>query len=129
MILGIDYGRQKIGLAIADLDSKLAEPLKVLPNESKEKTALRLKKIAEENSVSKIIIGVSEGEMAQETKKFGEGLGRELGLDVFYQDETLSTQEAQKSAIDAGIGRSRRKKMEDAFAAAIMLQSYLDFGK
>ena len=124
-ILGIDYGRKKIGLAIAD--GPLAEPYKILrykdpPAGEREK----IKKIVKELAIEKIVVGVSEGTMADESHNFGEKLKKTCSIPVFFQDETLSTQEAQRLSRQAGIKRKKRKEMEDAFAAAIMLQSYLD---
>lgn len=110
-ILGIDYGRRKIGLAIGV--SGFSEPWKVV-------NFPEFKKILETEKFDRLVVGVSEGKMAEESKKFAEDLGA-----VTY-DETLSTKDAIRLSIEAGIGRNRRKKMEDAYAASIMLQNYLD---
>jgi len=110
-ILGIDYGRKKIGLAIAE--GSLAEPWRVVKPEA-------LKKILENESFDKIIVGVSSGQMGEEQKKFAKSIGAETF------DETLTTKEAQKLSIEAGINRKKRRGMEDAFAAALILQDYLD---
>ena len=110
-ILAIDYGRSKIGLATAE--GSLAAPWKVIkPGE--------LKKILEKENFNKIVVGVSSGAMAEEQREFA----RSIGAETF--DETLTTKEAQRLSLEAGIGRKKRKGMEDAFAAALMLQNYLD---
>ena len=110
-ILGIDYGRSKIGLAIAE--GSLAEPWKVVkPSE--------VKKILDSENFEKIVVGVSESEMGKESKEFAD----KIGAETF--DETLSTQDAQRLSIESGMNRKKRKNMEDAFAASVMLQSYLD---
>ncbi len=123
-ILGIDYGRKKIGLAFAD--SKLADPLAVVHGETTEELIQELKKIILENQVEKIVVGISENEMGEESKRFSLSLKEKLKIPVETFDETLTTQEAQKLAIEAGIKRQKRKELEDAYAAALMLQSYLD---
>ncbi len=123
-ILGIDYGRKKIGLAIAD--GPLAEPLQVIRYSDTKILEEKIKKILEEKNIGKVIIGVSEGEMGKESKEFSLSLGKSLKIPVETFDETLTTQEAQELAIKANIKRSRRKKLEDAYAAAVMLQSYLE---
>lgn len=110
-ILGIDYGRSKIGLAIAE--GILASPWKVIKPE-------QLGDILKNEKFDKIVVGVSEAEMAKESKKFA----KRIGAETF--DETLSTHEAQELSKETGMTRKRRKKMEDAFAATIMLQNYLD---
>ncbi len=110
-ILGIDYGRRKIGLAIAE--SGLAEPWKVVG-------ISQLENILETEKFDRIVVGISEGEMAEESKRFAE----KIGAETF--DETLTTQDAQRLAVESGMSRKKRKGMEDAYAAAIMLQNYLD---
>lgn len=110
-ILGIDYGRSKIGLAVAE--NGLAEPWKVV-------NPIELKKILEKEKFDKIVVGISEGEMGTESGKFA----KTLGAETF--DETLSTQDAQKLSREAGVSKKKRRGMEDAYAASIMLQNYLD---
>jgi putative holliday junction resolvase len=117
-ILGIDYGRRKVGLARAE--GPLAEPWKVLRYHGSRELIQEIKKITEQEKIEKVVVGVSEGEMGAESKKFAEALGAETF------DETLSTLEAQQLSREAGIGPKRRKEMEDAYAATVMLQSYLD---
>lgn len=119
-LLGIDYGRSKLGLAIAR--GPLAYPLTVLKFEELGK----LKEIVKKEKVEKIIVGVSEGEMGEESRNYGFKLGDELNLPVDFQDESLSSVDAQRLAIEAKIKRSKRKALEDSYAAAIMLQSYID---
>lgn len=116
-VLGIDYGEKKIGLAIAD--GPLAEPLGVINKKSWES---RIGMVCEKQGIEKIIVGVSEGKMANKTKKFGEMLGKITGLPVEYHDETLTTKEAIAKMEEIG----KRLKAEDAISAALILQEYLD---
>jgi putative holliday junction resolvase len=122
--LGVDYGKRKIGLAIAY--SSIAEPLQVLRYESVEKVVSEIEKVIKKEGIEKIIMGLSEGESAEDAKVFGKILQEKVGTEVIFQDETLSTKEAQALAIEAGINRAKRKDMEDAYAATIILQNYLD---
>jgi putative Holliday junction resolvase len=86
-----------------------------------------LKKIIEKEKVEKIVVGVSEGEMAEEIKKFAKELGGEFSaIPLELYDETLTSFDAKRMAIEAGINRKKRQEMEDAYAASIMLQNYLD---
>lgn len=124
ILLGIDYGRAKIGLARAE--GGLAEPWKVVRVNSWQDA---IKKIEIEIQIEKpdlIVVGVSEGIMAQEQKKFAESLALTLSLPVKTWDEGLSTQDAQALAIQSGAGPKKRRELEDAYAAALMLQSYID---
>lgn len=123
-ILGIDYGRKKMGLAIAT--GALADPYKVIKFGSPEEAVSILEKIVRDEGIEKIVVGISEGEMGRESKAFGEELSQKVGIEVEFEDETLSTQDSQALSILAGAGRKKRKEMEDAFAAALMLQSYLE---
>ena len=123
-ILAIDYGRAKIGLATST--GSLAEPLKVIRFESKEEANREVAKVVEVEKVEKVVIGVSEGKMAEETREFGKQLGERLRMTVVFQDETLSSKDAQRLSIEAGIKRKKRKSLEDAYSAALILQSYLD---
>ena len=124
-ILGIDYGRSKIGLAISE--GSLADPMGVIRYTDTQILVDKLIKIIEENNIEKVIFGVSEGEMARESKNFSINFGKLVNIPVETFDETLSTQDAQRMSREAGIGQKKRHQMEDAYAAAIMLQNYLDF--
>ncbi|MDP2860108.1 MAG: Holliday junction resolvase RuvX [bacterium] len=152
--LGIDYGRKHLGLAISD--GILAEPLRMpndpglakaepragkcqitpaSPRRSRGRanakcgrdgSARAMVKIVEEIKPEEIVIGVSEGEMAKETREFGALVKKETKLPVIFWDETLTTQEAVKKMVESGMAKGRRKKMDHAAAAALILQSYLD---
>lgn len=123
-ILGIDYGQKKIGLAFAE--GSLAEPYKVLRVGSDEEALIKLGKVVKEEGVERIVVGISEAQMGGRSKKFGLSLRERLRTPVEFCDETLSTQDAERLSFQSGVSRKKRKQMEDAFAAALMLQSYLD---
>lgn len=118
-VLGIDYGKSKIGLAIAD--GPLAAPWKVIKYKDIKILTENIKKIVKEEGIEKIVVGISEGEIGEESKKFA----GEIGASTF--DETLSSRDAQIRSLEAGIGQKKRHKMEDAYAATVMLQNFLDF--
>jgi putative Holliday junction resolvase len=124
-ILGIDYGRSKVGLALST-ESKLATPYKVLRVSSVEEAIDKISIEVEEENIDRLVVGVSEGKMAEETKIFANALREKTKLDLHLQDETLTTQDAQELSIDAGINRKVRRQMEDAYSAALILQKYLD---
>lgn len=123
-ILGIDYGLAKVGISLAI--SPLAEPLKVVRYKDSEELFEELKSIIDEYQIESIVVGVSENKMEGASKEFGEKLKSEFNLKVETYDETLSSQEAQQMAIAAGVPQKKRHEMEDAYAATIMLQNYLD---
>ena len=123
-ILAIDYGQKKVGLALAT--SMLAEPYKVIRFNSFKTLTNELKEIIDTERIEKVIIGISDGEMGKESREFGKRLGAEIGISVYFQDETLTTHNAQELSLEAGIKRKKRKEMEDAYSAALILQDYLD---
>lgn len=126
-ILGLDYGRAKIGIAIAE--GPLAEPLKVIKIVSWEDAFQKIKKEIEREKAETIVVGLSEGEMAREQEEFVKQLAVFVSVPIVVREETLSTIEAQVFSQEAGIPQKRRKKMEDAYAATIVLQSFLDEAK
>lgn len=122
--LGIDYGRSKIGLALGV--DKFAEPLKVVRYKEIGLAIAEIEKIIDSEKVDKVVVGISEGEMGKESETFSLSLSKLLNTPVETYDETLSSQDAQRLSLEAGIHQKKRHQMEDAFAAAIMLQGYLD---
>ncbi|MBI2066334.1 Holliday junction resolvase RuvX [Candidatus Woesebacteria bacterium] len=123
-ILGIDYGRKKMGLAIAI--EKLAEPYDVIRIQKAGEATTKIGEIVKKEGVERVVVGISEGAMGAETRSFGKRLSGRLGIKVEFWDETLSTQDSQALSIEAGLSRKKRRGLEDAFAAAVMLQSYLE---
>jgi len=123
-ILAIDYGDKKIGLALAT--SKIPQPYGVLLNRSKQYVVDKISRVIKKENIQKLLIGVSEGESKQKAQNFGNQLKESLDTEIEYIDETLSTYESQKLAINAGIKRKKRKNLKDAYAACYMLQLYLD---
>ncbi len=121
-ILGIDFGIAKIGLAIAD--NGLVQPIGVIKNH--QETLTKISQLVEQKKIEIIVIGVSEGKIGQKAKKYGKQLGKITGIKVSFQDETLTTKEAIAKMIEAGKKKKYRQEKEDAFAAAIILQAYLD---
>ncbi|OGM09866.1 hypothetical protein A2W13_01635 [Candidatus Woesebacteria bacterium RBG_16_36_11] len=122
-ILGIDYGRKKIGLAVAF--SQIAEPYEVIRYDDLEVLGEKIKEVIKNENIEEIVLGISEGEMAEETRRFGEILKEKTRLPLSFSDETLSTYDAQRFSQEAGVKREKRKNFEDAYAATVMLQEYL----
>ncbi|MBI3396936.1 Holliday junction resolvase RuvX [Candidatus Woesebacteria bacterium] len=122
--LGIDFGLKKVGIAVSE--GALAEPFRVIRYKDINTLIGQLIKIIKEEEIEKVVVGVSEGEMGRKSKEFGLSLKKVIDLSVENYDETLSTWEAQKLSIEGGVGRKKRHQFEDAFAASLVLQSYLD---
>jgi len=123
-ILAVDYGRRKIGLALAT--TPIAEPYDVVRFKRQEEGLKRIVQVVQSTRISRLVVGISEGQMGEEARRFGEKLGEKLGVQVVFQDETLSTKEAEVLAIKAGIKRKKRRELSDAYSATLILQAYLD---
>jgi len=124
-VLGIDWGKRKTGLAVGDTKTGLAEPLKTIFNPPVGGFSI-FKNISNKEEIQKIVIGLTGGVIDREIRKFGEKLQRASGLPVEFFDETLTTKDAQKLLIEAKVNRKRREAREDAIAAAIMLELYME---
>ncbi len=122
ILLGIDYGVKKIGLALAE--EGLAEPILVIKTDNRAVT--RIGQFCQKEKVEKIVIGMPSGKLVSPIRIFGRKLGSETGLKVVYQDETLTSREALDKMREAGKSRRYRKDKEDAAAAAIILQNFID---
>lgn len=125
--LGIDYGKSKVGFALAQGD--LSEPLIVVHYKNQEYLDRQIMMLIQKYSVEKIVVGISEGEMAVESDAFANRLKSQLSIPIETHDETLTTFDAQSLSLEANLKRKKRKNMEDAYAASIMLQDYLDSQK
>ena len=124
-ILGVDYGRRKVGLAISE--GVLAKPWKILRVNDFDDAIQKIEKEIEIEKPDRVVVGVSEGQMAEETRKFLSAIRYTLSpIPVETFDETLSTHSARELSREAGVSRKKRKSLEDAFAASVMLQNYLD---
>jgi len=120
-ILGIDYGEKKSGLAAAQ--NGLVEPLLVLKTKE---LSLWIAKKDKEEKIEKIVLGLPGGALNQKIKTFGEELKKALSIKVEFFGEDLTTLDAQKILGKIKRKRNYKKRMEDAVAAAIMLESYLE---
>ncbi|BBM84260.1 Holliday junction resolvase RuvX [Candidatus Uabimicrobium amorphum] len=129
-ILGIDYGRRRIGVAICG-PLGIANPLTVITRKNNN-VFDEFAEIIEENDVSKIVMGLpknmdnTEGEMVKEVKEFAQELQEKFDIPIDFCDERLSSWEAQNSLKRLGMSPSKRKKIIDAVAAALILQNYVD---
>jgi len=123
-VIGVDFGLKKVGVAFAD--GGLAEPLEVIRYKDESVLIDEIGEVIKDKQVEKVIVGVSRGKMGQMSREFGRRLGKNLGIEVEYWDEAFSSKDAQMRAIEGGMKRKKRKQMEDAYAAAVILQGYLD---
>lgn len=122
--LALDYGRQRIGIAISK--ATLAEPLTILQNDDQFLDTLQ--QIIKDHAIAQLLVGLSENEMAQESKHFGQKLTKYFQLPVFYTDETLSSVEVRSRLAQRDQGKQKYKGPIDHYAAAHFLQKFIDEG-
>lgn len=115
--MGVDFGKAKIGLAVADSETRIAFGYGVLKNDKK--FFEKLVEIIEKENIEKIIIGNS----GIAVQKFASLLDN-LSILIEYQDEKYSTQLAERNLKEKGA--KRIKRFDDQEAARIILQSWLD---
>jgi len=137
-ILGLDVGERRIGVAISDPRGTLARPLAALPTTGLDGNALEVahaeivRRIGEEDGLASIIVGLprkldgAPNTMTPRIEVFGTKLRARTQLPVIFQDERLTSREAESRLAEREKDWRERKKRLDAAAAAIILQDYLD---
>ena len=123
--LGIDFGLKRIGLAISE--GELASPWQVLEVKGFSEAVEKTSQIIENGQFQKVIVGLPEGKMGQNVRGFVKALNK-MGIEIETMDETLSSKKALQAMIEQGIGVKKRRN-EDAYSAAEILQNFLDKAK
>jgi len=138
-ILAIDYGRRRIGLAIADSEARLAEPLATLDRANRNEDMRRLRELVRQHGVKRILVGLplrldgTRGEIAEEAERFANRVRKQIGLPVELVDERLSSWEAERK-MEEEFGRKARSRSRakgedkisvDSVAAVVILREFL----
>jgi putative Holliday junction resolvase len=140
----VDYGRARIGLAIAETQAQLPRPLLTLERVNRNEDMRRLRELARDHGVRQIVVGLplrldgTHGEMAEEATRFAARLRKQLGLPVDMLDERLTSWEAER-LLEEQSGRALHdakthskgehrpaRASVDAVAAAVILKEYLE---
>jgi len=131
-LIGLDLGAKTIGLAISDIERRLASPLKTLSRGAFERDAEALTSIFAEFEVAGVILGLPldlEGRLgarAQSTRAFARNLSMRTDLPIAFWDERFSTAVVTRALIANDVSRARRAEVVDKMAAAYILQGALD---
>lgn len=132
IIMGVDLGHARTGIAVCDKREILASPVKVITAYTNEKVAAEVTALAKELRAEKIVVGLpknmdgSEGESAQNARAFAALLQESTRLPVVMQDERGTTVTAHGYLNETNVRGKKRKQTVDAVAAVIILQNYLD---
>ncbi len=133
MILGIDYGTKRIGIAIADLETKIATPFATLNGRNEATRDARIvTDLGTAENAECFVVGLpvnmdgTDSPQTTLTRRFITELERLSKLPVHLQDERLSSFAAEEVLDIAGISAAKRKGLTDRIAAQKILQAYLD---
>ena len=130
--LGVDLGRARIGLALADDVLRVARPLRVVTRRAEAADLAAISGAAREYEVDRAVLGLplhmdgSEGPSSRLARAFAPKLEAALGVPVELFDERLSTFEAETRLRDRGLSVKEARAQVDAEAAAVILQGWLD---
>jgi putative Holliday junction resolvase len=131
-LLGVDYGKVRVGLAVTDPEQRLASPLDTYVRRTKELDARFFRELVQAEDIVALVVGLPvhtdgrEGEQAAAARAFGQELASATGLPVEFWDERFTTVEAEGFLLSAGLTNKKRKARRDRVAAQVMLQSYLE---
>ena len=132
-IMAIDYGDARTGVAISDLLCSIVGTTYVVPSRNLEKALADIVKLAKENSVGEIVVGLpknmdgTEGIRAEVCKEFAQKLPEAPNLPVNMWDERRTTVEAHNILSAHNYHGQKRKNTVDAVAASLILEGYLAF--
>jgi putative Holliday junction resolvase len=129
---GIDVGKVRVGVAVADELGLMAHPRDHLDGRDPRRVIDALAELAAAEKVEVFVVGLprslrgEEGPAARRARRFARKLGERTGLRIELYDEWLSTREARSRLREQGVDdRSARERIDSA-AAAVVLQSWLD---
>lgn len=135
IILSVDYGDKRTGIAVCDKLEMLASPVCVITEWNKDTLAQRVVDIAKEKKAELIVIGLpknmdgSKGFRADACEELGEAIKGITEIPVTFWDERLTTVSAHRILSDNNVRGKKRKNVVDAVAADIILQDYIDSRK
>jgi putative holliday junction resolvase len=129
-IVALDYGSKRVGVAVSDPLGLIAQPVATLDHDQ---TIPQLTELLKRyDQVDEIVVGLPKklsgelGQAAENVLAFVELLKRSFPIKISTYDERMTTAAAERTLIEAGLSREKRKKVIDRSAAANILQDYLD---
>ena len=131
-LMGVDLGTKTIGLALSDVERRLASPLETIKRLKFTPDVERMLVLANKHNVAAFVIGLplnmdgSEGPRVQATRAFVRQAAPRLGRPFVFWDERLSTAAVTRELIAQDASRAKRAEVVDRMAAAYILQGALD---
>lgn len=131
VIISVDYGDARTGIAACDKFQMLASPVCVIAEKDREKLISKIAEIANERKAERFCVGLpknmdgSFGFRAQAAREFGEELEKATGIPVVFRDERLTTVSAHGILNTNDVRGKKRKNIVDAVSAVLILEEYL----
>lgn len=131
VIMSVDFGRARTGIAVCDKSEILASPVTVINEKYVPALVEKVSALAAEKKAELIVVGLpvnmdgSEGESALNARRFAEDLHKFSGIDVDMLDERCTTMEAHQFLNATNTRGKKRKAVVDAVSAVIILENYL----
>ncbi len=131
VIMSVDYGDVRTGIAVCDKMQILASPVCVITEKDREKLTDKITELAIEKKAERICVGLpqnmdgSYGFRSEACRELGEILKEKTGLPVFFQNERLTTVSAHNILNTADVRGKKRKAVVDAVSAVLILEDYL----
>lgn len=133
VIMSVDYGDRRTGLAVSDQNETFAFPVTVINESDKETLIDEITNIAVEKNARIIVVGLpknmdgTEGERASACRNFALELTKKSGIETVMYDERLTTVSANKALNTTDTRGKKRKNVIDEVAAVMILEDYLRF--
>ncbi|MBQ7004915.1 MAG: Holliday junction resolvase RuvX [Clostridia bacterium] len=131
VILSVDYGDARTGIAVCDRMQLLASPVTVINQNYAPKVIAEIKELVRKHKAERIVVGLpknmngSEGERAEKCKDFAKALSEETGIETVMWDERLTTVSAHRALNVTNVTGKKRKGIVDAVSAVMILEDYL----
>ena len=127
-IMALDVGTKRIGVALSDYLQVIANPCTCIQREPEQKAIEEITKIAKENRVEKIVVGVPydmDGTLGFQGENCIEFSQKLIGFDIILEDERLTSEEAEERLKNRKVDFRKNKGLVDIESACIILEQYL----
>jgi len=132
ILLGVDWGEKRVGLALSDPTGTIASPLPHLSVTGENDAVARILELLDPHRVQGIVVGLplsmdgSDSQETQKARRFAAKVAKRSRLPVYFVDERLTSRQAERDLIGLGVKRDKRRGRVDSASASLMLQSALD---
>lgn len=134
-IMGIDFGTKRMGIALSDELFITAQGADTIQRKDLKTDLAAISDIISQNNVIEIVVGLpismngTHSRKTEEVIEFVEVLTKAVSVPVKTWDERLTTVQADRAMMEAGLNGFKRRRLADKVASGLILQSYLDSRK